>query len=289
MQGRRVIPLVMIALAILLAPGVVWGQGTFTAIDYPGGNLTVAQGINPRGDIVGYYRNPDGAYHAFLLDHGVYARIDYPNAAYTDAWAINAAGDIVGSYTDVDGATHGYLLRRGRFTSFDVPAALFTAGFGINAEGDIVGHFGAPPAGKMNGFLLRNGTFSTYDYPDPNLMTCGMGINAGEDTIVGHYQVGTLVHGFVLSEGVFTTLDIPGAKTTQPYGINPEGDIVGFYVEAANGKVHGFYRDPSGATSRIDVPGAAKTWVRRNNPQGDMVGNYLDAAGVTHGFLFTAR
>ena len=64
---------------------------------------------------------------------------------------------------------------------------------------------------------------------------------------------------------------------------------MGFYVEAANGKVHGFYRDPSGATSRIDVPGAAKTWVRRNNPQGDMVGNYLDAAGVTHGFLFTAR
>ena len=142
-----------------------------------------------------------------MLDHGVYARIDYPNAAYTDAWAINAAGDIVGSYTDVDGAAHGYLLRRGRFTSFDVPAALFTAGFGINAEGDIVGHFGAPPAGKMNGFLLRNGTFSTYDYPDPNLMTCGMGINAGEDTIVGHYQVGTLVHGFVLSEGVFTTRD----------------------------------------------------------------------------------
>jgi hypothetical protein len=42
---------------------------TFTTIDFPGANLTIASGINPRGDIVGHYIST-GVTHGFLLRKG---------------------------------------------------------------------------------------------------------------------------------------------------------------------------------------------------------------------------
>jgi len=40
---------------------------TLIFLDYPGAATTVATGINPRGDIVGRYRDSAGKDHAFLL------------------------------------------------------------------------------------------------------------------------------------------------------------------------------------------------------------------------------
>jgi hypothetical protein len=40
--------------------------GTFTSIDFPGASFTQAQGINPRGDIVGRYDSA-GMTHGFLF------------------------------------------------------------------------------------------------------------------------------------------------------------------------------------------------------------------------------
>jgi hypothetical protein len=47
-----------------------------------------------------------------------------------------------------------------------------------------------------------------------------------------------VTHGFLLSGGEFTSIDFPGASGTVASGINPRGDIVGFYVSAGVG--HGF-------------------------------------------------
>lgn len=286
MRHHRLIPMTVFSLLILLGPRTAWGQVDFTQLDYPGANLTVAVGINPQEDIVGWYRDTSGKFHGFVFADGEFSSIDYPGATRTDAWAINPAGDIVGSFNDSAGVQHGYLLRHGRFTAIDVPGATFTAGFGINPQGDVVGHYGVPPAGRMNGFLLRQGRFTTYEHPLPNVMTCGMGINP-EREIVGHYQDGSGIHGFLLDEGVLTPIDITGGKNLQAYGINPEGEIVGFYTEVATNRMHGFVLDKEGAFTQVDVPveGAVSTLVRRNNPKGDLVGNYLDAAGIVHGFL----
>ena len=80
----------------------------------------------------------------------------------------------------------------------------------------------------------------------------------------------------------FTTIDIPGASATLPRGINPEGDIVGFYGVGA--AFRGFLLH-QGIVTDIEVPGASATRPRSINPQGDIVGFYV-AGGVTHGFLF---
>ena len=49
-------------------------EATFTAIDFPDASFTTAQGINPRGDIVGQYDET----HGFLLSGGEFATLDFP-------------------------------------------------------------------------------------------------------------------------------------------------------------------------------------------------------------------
>jgi uncharacterized membrane protein len=49
-------------------------------------------------------------------------------------------------------------------------------------------------------------------------------------------------HAFLLDQGSYTTLDVPGAYTTQATGINASGHIVGYYMDA-NG-THGFLATP---------------------------------------------
>jgi hypothetical protein len=43
-------------------------------------------------------------------------------------------------------------------------------------------------------------------------------------------------HGFLLSGGTLTNIDVPGALpgSTSPNGINPEGDIMGSHRDSAN-------------------------------------------------------
>ena len=52
----------------------------FTQIDVPGSVFTVANGINPRGDIVGAYVDSSGRLHGFLLSKARFTTIDPPGA-----------------------------------------------------------------------------------------------------------------------------------------------------------------------------------------------------------------
>jgi probable HAF family extracellular repeat protein len=101
--------------------GFLLKNGRFTAIDVPGTACgpacflgTFANGINPQGDIVGYYNGGDGHVHGFLLRRGTFSTIDPPGSSFTQAWGINPQGDIVGYYTDSGGKTHGFLLKQDR-------------------------------------------------------------------------------------------------------------------------------------------------------------------------------
>ena len=70
--------------------------------------------------------------------------------------------------------------------------------------------------------------FSTIDYPG-SIVTAPWGINAAGD-IVGAYVVpGERAHGFVLSEGFWTTVDVNSDNGTTVIGIGPSGEIVGDY------------------------------------------------------------
>ena len=94
-------------------------------------------------------------------------------------------------------------------------------------------------------------------------------------------------HGFVLSGGVYTTLDVPAADGfTVAQGINNAGQVAGLYRDE-DGTSHGFvlYK---GAYTTVDVPGAFWTEIYSINAAGEIVGAYEDEGGV-HGFVGTPR
>ena len=58
--------------------GFLRSKGGYTTLDVPDAVLTVAEGINNRGEIVGLYVDADGNQHGFVLCNGAYVTIDVP-------------------------------------------------------------------------------------------------------------------------------------------------------------------------------------------------------------------
>ena len=84
-----------------------------------------------------------------------------------------------------------------------------------------------------------------------------------------------------------TLIDYPGASSTQAWGINSRGDIVGYYTGADNNN-HGFLLN-GGQYTAVDYPGAAVTLAHGISPQGDVVGEFGATAASPHrGFLLGA-
>ncbi|HZZ68965.1 MAG TPA: PEPxxWA-CTERM sorting domain-containing protein [Phenylobacterium sp.] len=71
--------------------------------------------------------------------------------------------------------------------------------------------------------------------------------------IAGSFFDNAGAHGFVDNNGVFTTVNVPGAKQTQISGINNAGVLSGYYVDASGGD-HGFI-DVGGTITTLDAPG----------------------------------
>ena len=94
---------------------------------------------------------------------------------------------------------------------------------------------------------------------------------------------------------VVTTIDFPGAVLTNAQGINAQGEIVGFYTDAA-GRAHGFVQS-GGHFRSIDYPNATATQALGIGPAGDIVGTYqrsgeagpIAGAIPIHGFQMTRR
>jgi uncharacterized membrane protein len=233
-------------------------HGEFTTIEFPGANFSRTAGINSRGDIVGFYRlpgEPPMRRHGFLLSKGTFTTIDPPGSVFTNALGINRRGDIVGRYCTVlpcvPEARHGFLLSGGEFWRIDVPGAAGTNAWAINDRGKIVGGY-QDTDGKSHVYLLREGHFTTIDFPgavDTAPLGTKGGINSRGD-IVSYYCAtepcsldNDSEHGFLLSDGEFTTIDFPGGHAAAGFGINARGDIVGPYNDAS-GNGHGFLLNP---------------------------------------------
>ncbi len=261
------------------SPAVVTSYGVFTFIDYPGAVSTQIWAINSRGEMVGVYVDAARVTHGFLYARGRFTSVDYPGAALTVANNSNAQGDIVGEYAAVaNGPRRGFVLSGGRFSTIEIPDAPASGVVGIAANGDLVGYYDNPlrgyllrgdqltridvPAasptvigsispqghivgsarveGVSRGFLFQDGEFvKHWEYPGANGFTNAIGINAAGDIVGRYLDAANVSHGYLLSNGLFTSFDCPGATFTGAAGITPDGDIVGRCT--VGGVSRGFY------------------------------------------------
>jgi len=90
---------------------------------------------------------------------------------------------------------------------------------------------------------------------------------------VGLYFDGNGGHGFLLSGGVYTNIDQPGAEETYLYGINDKGQIVGA------GTTGFLYDLASHSFTPINYPGADASTPRSINNSGTITGFFYFSKG----------
>jgi len=238
-------------------------KGTFTTTDFPGSTLTFPYGINNHRQVVGAWAGSDLLQHGFKLRarRMVFKSVDAPctNTNQSLLYGINNVHEAIAVCLLSDGSIDGSFVNHGKhFTAIPAfPGSFQSLGSGINDSGDILGIWVDPNQNTFHGYLLVQGKFTQLDDPDAGQTNC-TGIapygyencSTAPSTInnlgqaVGWFVDGAgAAHGFLLSNGTYTTIDVPGAVVTNAFGINNAGQIVGYYIDAS-GVAHGFLATP---------------------------------------------
>lgn len=91
-----------------------------------------------------------------------------------------------------------------------------------------------------------------------------------------------LLFSVTLSADTFTTIDYPGARSTDLTGINSPGDMVGVAIVSGQRKA---FLYSEGQFIDIVYPNAPRTEAAAINPRGDIAGFYQDSSGQVYGFV----
>ena len=163
---------------------------------------------------------------------------------------------------------------------------------GINDSGLIAGYYGsgASAAHPNKGFTLpspHNGNFVSENYPG-SVQTQVTAVTSTGNTAGFWVDAKGNNHGFIDWNGVFTTVDAPGAagktKTTQLLGLNAAGVAVGFYNDAA-GTSHAFkYNQSTRVLTPLTPPNADSAVATGINSKDEIVG-FLTRDKTTAGFF----
>ena len=231
--------------------GFIKKGGTYTSIDPPVSFFTECGRTNDPGYTACDFADPDmgGIDHPFVRnpDGSLSNRPGFPGASITFAVGINQRGDIIGSHTDDPSGTtnwQGYVMRGNNFIlAINYPGATSTFALDMSESGTIVGAFKPATPGVEHGFVRTPaGQYSQLDIPG-SIQTEAYGINNSGD-IVGRYRdTGGVDHGFLLRNGVVTTIDYVGPDT-YVWGVNSNGAVVGYSTDAPFGLSTGGFELP---------------------------------------------
>lgn len=259
----------------------------YTTINPAGALMSAAEGINASGAIVGYYVDPGFVFHGFVWRDGEFTTIDYPGAAGTDARGIGPNGEIIGNFWlagEPAVAYHGYKLTiQGEFIPVHYPGHSYEILQRILPDGTILGcrhdnnttttMKGVTIALSGNSEISQMGSMTNGGTPDLE-KTVGQYMNT---------SAGNRTEGFIIDDGVFTPIMVPGSTMSNAWDINAGGLIAGVYNLSG---FHGFVLTAGDYSTMmtLDVPGATATRAFGINSSGDVVGSFVQG-GKTYGFL----
>lgn len=199
----------------------LWRNGRMTDLGTLGGDFALANGINNRGEIVGYSETSiDDEFHAFLWRNGRMTDLGMVEGqSFSGAEAINDKGVIVGE------SGGPVVWRNGVPTALrKVPGADdFGNALDVNERGDIVGYWGFPSGATINRAVVwRHGVPTDLGFEGG--VSHAYGIN-DQGQIVGWRETVPMERwgAFLWERGRVTDL----GDWTTANAINDRGEIVG--------------------------------------------------------------
>jgi hypothetical protein len=224
-------------------------QTGFVNENFPNSVQTQVTGLNNRGVTVGFWSkqnkvnlaNNNFGFVNIGGQRGVFINVNNPNTGknpkINQLLGVNDFNVAVGFYVDGKGATHGYKygIMFNKFSAnIDDPNGVgTTTAAAINNLGQVAGFF-VDSKGVMHGFFDKNGTFTTIDGPKATA-TALFGLNNLGVAVGFDVDKAMKMHGVVcaVANATCQELDDPkGIGTTTFNGLNDDGDIVGFYMDA---------------------------------------------------------
>lgn len=143
------------------------------------------------------------------------------------------------------------------FKRVDFPGAASTFVYAINNQGQIVGSYTGDGCYQSScGFTDVKGKFTSIECVLQNATDFFDISNKGE--IVGTYSYYGGVHGFIWEgNNSCFTVDPYGSNSSEAWGVNDSGEVVGFYTDSA-GNYEGFLYD-DGDYKTVECAGVAGT------------------------------
>lgn len=239
--------------------GFIHRDGEFTTIDAPDAADTFVVSVFDDGRFQGTLRDASGAVHGYLFANDTWTLLDVPEAGVTTdipfevgtglgtaAFVMNTAGVVVGEYATDDGIGHGWIHDGSVYTTIDHPDASGSEGpntmlFAAADDGRVVGRVTRTGAPLHKGFLLENGELTDIMHPDQGgfFGTQSNGITES-GIITGVYSdADSKLHGFILENGAWTTVDYPGAAHSEIHYMDSAGNFTGGWFDE-DFHLHGF-------------------------------------------------
>ena len=306
MPGRLIFSGIRPRTATKILAGVLATAAAFTAAGCSGLGGTSASGSgNEKVNLAAGSSTSNAAAIANGTTAGfqVVTLNDKRDITFNQLLGINNSGQIAG-YFGSGNAGHpnkGYLLTppfsQGNFHNENFPGSVQTQVTGLDDRGITVGFFstqnGATPADDNNfGFWSQFGRFHKVNFPTRNNANPPvnqlLGVNNFGVTVGFYVDAAGNSHGYTFTPrtGRFHTVTIPGATSLTAAAINDEGDIAGFFTNAA-GDTDSFVKWHNGRVTTYAAPGASATNATGINDRGEVVGTLTVGTGdnaVTHGF-----
>jgi hypothetical protein len=219
----------------------------------------------------------------------VIVTFDPPGSAFTEPVAVNNSGVVAGYYYDGANVSHAFTRSAdGTFTTFSVPGASTNSGEGtfvggMNSSGTLAGYY-TDADQTFHGYLLTSaGELTVFD-PPGSTATFVYSINANGE-VVGRYDIGDLVEGFVrTSGGVISSVEL--AAFNWIVSVNGAGTFAGYCSNKPEAGVYaGLIRGNTGPTTTFQVPGATSTTPVSINDGGTITGSSNGPGTPASGFL----
>ena len=245
----------------------------FTSFDPAGSQSTIPLGINNAGIGAGWFNDPSGNYHGFLLQNGVTTQIDAPNSTNTFLQQPNDAGLVGGTveFGPVIGRAGIYDSVHQTWTyQPDIPGADYNSGGAINNHGVTAGNY-YDANGVSHGWTWDGTAYSFFDFPNQgSLGTIVQSLNDAGDVVGFADDSSGDHHGFFKDGASLISLDMPGATSTA--GLRPQQCRCHHRTIQRPGGHRAWLHSGCRRVHDGRFPGAVYTTISAINDAGDLIG-----------------